>query len=182
MILDDNLDEWTSRPDWTEAAEKSSWYPKRTAELLKAKREVLVTPLVIEIADEFEADIKRMATTAIQTVAYANGQTVLQKVKAKDTDMSRQELEEEIGTLMKEQRQRCNLTDYRFKTDQSNKHLMPSLDRIDSAKGYLRENLQIVTRAANFYKSASDAEDWEAKADAMHKMAVAMQKRRKLAE
>jgi hypothetical protein len=37
--------------------------------------------------------------------------------------------------------------------------------------------LQVVTRVANFYKSASDDADWSFKAKAMRQMALAMQKR-----
>jgi hypothetical protein len=39
-------------------------------------------------------------------------------------------------------------------------------------------NLQIVTRAANFFKSASDDADWALKAAAMERMAIAIQQRR----
>ncbi len=40
-------------------------------------------------------------------------------------------------------------------------------------------NLQVVTRAANVYESASDEADWAMKAEAMTAMAMAMQDRRK---
>ncbi len=56
-----------------------------------------------------------------------------------------------------------------------------SLDRKDSSKGYVAGNLQVVTRAANFYKSASDEADWVMKAKALEHMAAAIQRRRKAA-
>ena len=120
-----------------------------------------------------------MADTAIKTAAYANGQTVLRTVKNKDIAFTREELEEEIGHLLREQGHCCNLTGYDFGRKTTNPHLKPSLDRIDSDLGYVRDNLQVVTRAANFYKSASDADDWKAKVIALEHMAVAIQRRRK---
>ncbi len=54
-----------------------------------------------------------------------------------------------------------------------------SLDRKDSSKGYEPGNLQVVTRAANFYKSASDDADWALKAAALEQMAIAIQAKRK---
>jgi hypothetical protein len=113
-------------------------------------------------------------------VAYANGQTVLATVKAKNTDFTRQRLEEEIASLFQAQKDRCALSGYKFQVSQNNSHLRPSLDRKDSGLGYVAGNLQIVTRAANFFKSASDEKDWALKADAMERMAIAMQKRRKV--
>lgn len=85
------------------------------------------------------------------TVAYANGQKAIMTVKPKDTDRSREELEEEIGRLVIEQNQRCALTDYCFRPNNKNKHLFHSLDRKDSSLGYVMGNLQVATRAANFF-------------------------------
>lgn len=127
------------------------------------------------------ADINRMAATAVATAAYANGQTVLRTIKIKDLELSARELVEEIYALWTLQDGRCALTDYKFHSTKPNKHLLPSLDRKDSAKGYVKGNLQIVTRAANFFKSASDELDWRRKSYAMMHMAKAL-KRRLVAE
>ena len=162
-----------------QAAKQKGWYPKPIKKLVQINREKLVTPQVVQVVDDFEDDVKRMANTAMETVAYANGQTVITTVKPKDTDMSRTELEDEIGRLFKEQHHKCALTDYDFQKTSDNKHLLPSLDRIDSSLGYITRNLQVVTRAANFYKSASDESDWAEKKKAMEKMAIAIQKHRK---
>lgn len=119
-----------------------------------------------------------MAGTAVQTAAYANGQTVLTTVKAKDIGFTRAGLEEEIAALLKLQQNRCALSGYAFKPSIINPHLRPSLDRKNSTLGYVPGNLQIVTRAANFFKSASDDADWALKAAAMERMAIAIQQRR----
>jgi hypothetical protein len=179
LLLDQSQEEWTTRPDWEDVAKKHGWYAKPVKELAAANRKKLITPQVIQIADDFDDDIRRMADTAIKTVTYANGQSVVTTVKPKNTDMTREELEEEIGHLLKDQGNKCSLTNYAFNKQSSNKHLFPSLDRIDSSLGYIRGNLQVVTRAANFYKSASDEDDWIAKAEAMEKMAIAIQRQRK---
>lgn len=179
LILDESTDIWTSRPDWQNEAKTRGWHQKQTNFIREQNRKKLVTPQVEQIVVDFEDDIRRMADTALKTVAYANGQSVITTLKVKDTDMTREELLEEIGHLFREQDHRCKLTNYDFNKPSGNKHLLPSLDRIDSTKGYVRGNLQIVTRAANFYKSASDEADWIDKAQALEKMAVAIQKRRK---
>ena len=97
----------------------------------------------------------------------------------KEIGFSRAELEAEIAALLARQHRRCALISHLFKAGDPNPHLRASLDRIDSGRGYVAGNLQVVTRAANFFKSASDAEDWALKAKAMEKMAFAMQQARK---
>lgn len=179
LLVDAPTDAWTSRPEWAAAARKDGWHPKRLETLIREKREQRISPQVIQVVNDFEDDVRRMAQTALQTVEYANGQTVIRIVKPKDTDLTREELEEEIARLFKSNGYRCALTDYDFNKPTDNKHLRPSLDRIDSALGYVYGNLQVVTRAANFFKSASDAADWAEKCIAMEKMAIALQRKRK---
>jgi hypothetical protein len=134
---------------------------------------------VVEAAEHVLSEIARMAATAIYTAAYANGQTVVALVKNKDIAFTRDQLEGEIADLLTEQGHRCKLTGYDFARKTSNIHLKMSPDRKDSSKGYIPGNLQVVTRAANFYKSASDDTDWQLKARALEHMAVAIQARRK---
>lgn len=142
-------------------------------------RKETVAPEVVEAADHVLSEIARMAVTAVHTAAYANGQTVVTLVKNKEIAFTREELEDEIASLLKEQGHCCKLTGYDFTRKTSNIHLKMSLDRKDSSKGYVAGNLQVVTRAANFYKSASDDADWKRKASALEHMAVALQARRK---
>lgn len=179
LILDQGTDLWEARPSWREEARKANWHPKPRQRLLVERRGRELTPLVVETADHFFDEARRMAATAAQTAAYANGQTVLTTVKVKDIGFTREELQEEILDLFKAQNYRCALTDYDFKRPSRNPHLRPSLDRKNSSLGYVPGNLQIVTRAANFFKSASDDADWLLKADALERMAVAIQQRRK---
>lgn len=183
LISDLDTAAWETRPEWEAKAKKANWRSRPRTELLERKRVVRSSPLVIEIADGWESEaayweseIRRMAATAIHTVAYANGQTVLTTIKNKTIGFSRNELEQEIAYLLERQHGRCALTGYEFKAEDRNPHLRPSLDRIDSTRGYIPGNLQVVTRAANFYKSASDEEDWKRKADALYQMALAMQR------
>lgn len=179
LILDRDTFAWEQLPDWQAKAKDSGWRPKDLSAFRSAPQKSATDSLVRETADYFQDEIRRMAATALQTVAFANGQTVTTVVKVKDTDFTRSELENEIAALLVYQDNCCALTSYRFKLDAVNPHLKPSLDRIDSNFGYVSGNLQVVTRSANFFKSASDETDWALKADAMKRMAFAMQQRRK---
>lgn len=171
---------WEGQPAWLEEAKKVGWRRVDLTPHLAAGRSTTVTPQVVEIADHLEAEVKRMAATAFHTVANANGQTVETVVKYKGTGFdTREDLEDEITDLLKRQMRRCALTGYDFDRPTANPHLKPSLDRKDSALGYEAGNLQVVTRAANFYKSASDDADWALKAKALTSMAIAMQERKK---
>lgn len=206
LLLDQDLSYWMSMPEWEQAAERERWTPKDTAALIAAHRQKAVLDgvrqipkearqipdLVIQIADHLQSELmsekdmlaeaQRMARTAVATACYANGQTVLRQIKEKEIGFTREQLEDEVLRILKLQDGCCALTGFRFNTNHQNKHLLPSLDRKDSTKGYVEGNLQIVTRAANFYKSASDEADWKAKAQAMEMMAIAIQKQRKAAK
>lgn len=182
LIRDEDTTSWEQQADWREKAKAAGWRPKDKTALRAARRKKTITPEIEEAAahvlDEIE-EIKRMAATAVHTAAYANGQTVLTTVKNKDIGFTREEIEEEIARLLKDQGHCCALTGYDFRQGNTNPHLKMSLDRKDSDKGYVEGNLQVVTRAANFYKSASDEKDWALKAMALERMAIAIQKRRK---
>jgi len=179
LLLDGDTSAWEAQSDWQEKAVQAGWYPKDRRSILADRRAKSVTEQIREVADHFEAEVERMTATAVQTAAYANGQTAIVTVKAKEIGFTRGELEEEIAYLFKEKGYCCALTGYDFKKPTSNPHLLPSLDRKDSRLGYIPGNLQVVTRAANFYKSASDEADWALKARALESMAFAIQNRRK---
>ncbi len=167
-----------AQPLWVAEAKTVGWRPVDLTPHLAAAQAKTVTPQVVEIADHLYAEVKRMAATAFRTAAYANGQTVETIVKDKAISFdTREDLEREIADLLARQGRRCALTGYDFDRPTTNPHLKPSLDRKDSNKGYEPRNLQVVTRAANFYKSASDEVDWVMKAKAMVSMAVAMEAR-----
>ena len=188
LILDEPTDQWTDQPDWSAAARATGWHPKPSGTLRSARRARTVTADVVEAAQQVFTEIEllaegaRMAGTALHTAAYANGQTELRVVKAKSIGLTRAELEEEIAELLRRQANRCALTGFSFRSGEANPHLKMSLDRKDSGLGYIAGNLQVVTRAANFYKSASDDADWARKVDALHRMAVALQRLRKAAD
>jgi Mrr N-terminal domain len=162
-----------------QAGPSSAPHGEEKRQQLSELRKKIVTPEVIEAAEHVLSEIARMATIAVHTAAYANGQTVVTIIKNKDIAFTREQLEDEIAILLKEQGHCCKLTGYDFMQKTSNIHLKMSLDRKDSSKGYIPGNLQVVTRAANFYKSASDDTDWKLKALALEHMAVALQARRK---
>jgi len=188
LILDGPTDKWTRQPDWAAAACSTGWHPKPVGTLRAALRARTITADVVQAVEqvfteiELFAEVTRMTGTALHTAAYANGQTELRVVKAKSIGFTRAELEEEIAELLRRQANRCALTGFSFRSGEANPHLKMSLDRKDSRLGYIAGNLQVVTRAANFYKSASDDADWAQKADALHRMAVALQRLRKAAE
>lgn len=179
LILDKDTSSWEQRSDWQKKAKVSGWHAKDRSAIGAANPKPSVHPFVKDAADYFFEEIRRVTNTAMQTVAYANGQTVTVVIKAKDTNFTRLALEEEIVFLLEQQKHRCALTDYRFRVDETNPHLRLSLDRKDSNLGYVAGNLQVVTRAANYFKSASDEQDWALKAEAMERMAIATQQRRK---
>jgi hypothetical protein len=185
LILDEDTTAWTKRPEWTTVARTKGWQPKPVSAVRSARRERSVTSEIEEAAEHlfrettFLGDISRMADTALRTAAYANGQTVLHTVKVKDIGFTRRELEDEIAHLLAQQKNMCALTGHVFRPNEANPHLKLSLDRKDSSLGYVPGNLQIVTRAANFYKSASDSADWALKEDALYRMAVSISRRRK---
>ncbi len=172
LICDSDLSPWHDKPDWTAKAQKFGWRPPVIAPKPKSALED-------EAATQFLEDIKRMAATAVQTAMNANGQLVIKTVKSKDIGYTHSELVGIIAELMKQTNNSCALTGFKFRENEKNVHLKPSLDRIDSEKGYIAGNLQVVTRAANFYKSASAEADWKQKARAMEYMAAAIRLARK---
>lgn len=178
LILDASTSDWEDRPSWREIARQSGWHPKLRAELHEMRRRKAITADVVDIAEKFDEDIRRMAGTAVATARNANGQLVLTAVKAKDIGFTREELEDEIADLLCLQKGNCRLTGFAFVKRHPNPHLRPSLDCIDSALGYVLGNLQVVTSAANFYKSASDEADWTLKEEALLKMARSLRSRK----
>jgi hypothetical protein len=84
-------------------------------------------------------------------------------VKNKETSMTPKELETLIESLLDIQENRCALTGiaFQFHGQGADKNLLPSVDRIDSDGHYESENLQVVCQFINFWKGASDNEDFK---------------------
>lgn len=105
-----------------------------------------------------EKSAAEMASTMLNTVANANGQVVERKVKEKTTALGREDCEALILRLMGEQEDRCALTGLPlgYVGECSDKQMLASLDRIDSAGHYTPDNVQIVCRFINRWKGADD--------------------------
>jgi hypothetical protein len=104
-----------------------------------------------------------MARMAFTTAKQSNGQTVERAVKNKDVKFRNEiELEDYITALIEAQEGMCALTELPLEMDEKDgdKELICSLDRIDSNGHYERDNLQVVCRFINRWKSDSDNEEF----------------------
>ena len=93
------------------------------------------------------------------TVRHANSQIVERVVKNKERRMTQAELNELLGSLLDQQRNRCALTGIPF--DNAKRDLRPSVDRIDSDGHYEQHNLQIVCQFVNFWKGDRDNKEFK---------------------
>jgi hypothetical protein len=107
--------------------------------------------------------IAAMRMSILETVKYANGQVVERTVKNKETDLNPVQLDELLDSLMKIQGDRCALTGipFDFESQRPDKALLPSADRIESNGQYVAGNLQVVCRFVNFWKGATDNEEFK---------------------
>ncbi len=139
LIDGDSLDQWHSSKPFRDKAQAST---KRAGRTFSPK----------EIA------AARMARTMLETVAQANGQTVENRVKEKNTTLSLHECEALLRQKMGEQEDRCALTELPlgYDTDCDDKEMLASLDRIDSKGHYTPDNVQLVCRFMNRWKGADD--------------------------
>ena len=106
--------------------------------------------------------IWRMAATAKGTVNFSNGQRVLRTVKNKDLLIPENELTPFLKALLAEQHNLCAITDLplQFDGDEDDEEMLCSLDRIDSNGHYEKDNLQIVCRFVNRWKSSSHDDEF----------------------
>lgn len=110
-----------------------------------------------------EKSIIAMRLSVEDTVRNANGQIVQRILKAKELRMTPAELERLIASLLDLQGDRCALTGipFQFHGPETDKNLLPSLDRIDSAGHYEVGNLQVVCQFINFWKGDGDNTEFQ---------------------
>lgn len=142
LINGDDLSPWHDLPVWRAKVERT----KRNPGISYNARQKAVW---------------RMADTVRQTVAQANGQQVLRTLKNKLCGFSNEELLAYIDGLITAQDGVCALTGLalQYDGDADDPAMLASLDRIDSGGHYVADNLQVVCRFVNRWKS--DAQDEE---------------------
>ena len=81
--------------------------------------------------------------------------------KRKEIEISDEKLEAALLSKLRGQKGVCKLTGLKmnFDSHDADPNLLPSVDRIDSNGPYSIENIQVVCRFANFWKSASTDEE-----------------------
>ena len=142
LINGDNLSRWHSRSDW-----------KAKEEGARGKRGV------VTIFNAKQRAAARMAMTARDTVASANGQQVLRTMKNKELRFpSEFELEKYLIGWLELQEGLCAITGLSLQYDGEfhDAEMLCSLDRIDSDGHYEVGNLQIVCRFVNRWKGNGD--------------------------
>jgi hypothetical protein len=140
LIEGGNLEEWHGLPAWKDKVERAG---KGAVTLFSARQKAVI----------------RMARTALDTVAGANGQQVLRTLRDKELRFGSQpEFEEYIRALVHDQEGLCALTGLRLQYDGEfdDRELLCSLDRIDSSGHYEPGNLQIVCQFVNRWKNDAD--------------------------
>ncbi|BCW89561.1 hypothetical protein sos41_27270 [Alphaproteobacteria bacterium SO-S41] len=115
-----------------------------------------------ERKDGWDASIDRALRNAV-LADKQSGQLVTSTRKMKLFGYeSEQEMRSELRQMLDDQREICPITGHSMqREDHPVKELVASLDRIDSAKGYQRGNLQWVCRFVNFLKGAKSGADFD---------------------
>jgi len=90
--------------------------------------------------------------------------SVFHKIKkgAKERNLVFEITMEDIGDLFEKQKGKCALSGLplKLKEHSKDKNSTASLDRIDSTKGYLKDNVQWIYRRINFMKGALDENEF----------------------
>ncbi|MBB3236142.1 hypothetical protein [Phyllobacterium endophyticum] len=136
LINGDDLSPWHSLQEWKANAERKKKNPAIT---FNARQN----------------SIAYMAMMAKGIVATSNGQEVLKTVKNKELRIPDRELEPYLSALLDAQEGLCAITGLQLQHHgyEDDKELLCSLDRIDSDGHYEFDNLQIVCRFVNRWKS-----------------------------
>jgi hypothetical protein len=151
LIAGEDVSSWHQLRDWREKLERSG-------------KEAVKSFSAAEIVEErMKQTAARMVKTAQQT-AIQSGQVVISLTKDKHFLFGSEKAAQDYSLeLMKKQQGRCALTGLQMLLDDEpgDEQCRYSLDRIDSSKHYEPENLQLVCRFANLWKSASDNEEFK---------------------
>lgn len=139
LINGDDLTQWHSRPDWQAKVARRKKNPGK-------------------VFNPREIAVWRMIDTLKKTVAGANGQQISQTVKNKELRIAEDELIPFLLALLSDQDGLCAITGLRlqYDSDFDDPEMLCSLDRIDSNGHYEKNNLQIVCRFINRWKSSGD--------------------------
>lgn len=139
LIAGTSLDQWHATPLFSKKAAEA----KQPGARLFSPRELAAA---------------RMTQMMFDTVAKATGETRLARIKVKETSLSQQDCEALLLLKMGEQEDRCALTGLPLGYDREcdDRELLASLDRIDSSGHYTPDNVQLVCRFVNRWKSADD--------------------------
>lgn len=144
MICGDDLSGWHDQSKWK----------KTLADSLKGE---------ISISTALQNSAARMAMTAWETTKNSFGQKVERTVKNKEFEFnSKTELEQFVADLINSQQGLCAISGMPLQYDGAHDDLamLCSLDRIDSDGHYAKENLQVVCRFINEWKSSEKDEEF----------------------
>ena len=143
LVDGDDVSPWHSRPLWKGKVERRNRSP---GVIFNARQKA----------------IWRMAATAKGTADFSNGQEVMRTIKNKELLIPEKELEAFLDAMLADQEGLCAITGLRlqYDGDEDDKEMLCSLDRIDSNGHYDRDNLQIVCRFVNRWKSNSSDEEF----------------------
>lgn len=148
---DETIVRYHNLPEWKAAAR--GWRPSMMPDAIEAIRR----------AHQIKDEAQRIVASILGTIAGANGQMVERRVKEKITDMTKAELEAYVGELLTvNPDRRCSLTGMTMESYGARSPYAVSPDRIDSQRGYVRGNIQLVCQFVNKWKQATPDEDMRA--------------------
>ena len=115
---------------------------------------------VFQNSPDIEKTARRIARTMLNTVSSADGRETTRTPKIKKTDLSEEDCIELVGLLYEQQNGVCAYSGLKIQLDgfEDDGEMLASLDRVDSEGHYTPENLQLVCRFINRWKSNDDHE------------------------
>jgi len=144
LIEGDSLTPWHTRRDWENKAKAAGRNP-------------------VLVFNAKQLTVASMVMTAYDTAKHSYGQQVNRTVKSKEVKFSgKEEFERYVETLIDDQEGLCAVTGIRlqFEKEYEDSELLCSLDRIDSDRHYEIDNLQVVCRFVNRWKSDSNDDEF----------------------